>query len=239
MNQDGLRSAFYIDDHAVLYALLVKNAIEAFGVKGETAARNATAVYGRERGLRMAMRCTADGNPLTPYNYVVYGEWADDRGWSEFRVGSLAPYELNAVNCGWNNAWKKHHLLEHGKMYCQIIDVELVRGFNPNNTLDVRGTISHGAEKCRFLYGGIDVASEADDKRLAELRRQKIPYVVKDFLYHTGHVLSAFRRTYLIEFGLMDAGTILKKSSTEYAEIFGTEKLHALETESTLDFLTI
>jgi hypothetical protein len=72
-----------------------------------------------------------------------------------------------------------------------------------------------------------------------DLRKQKIPHVVKDFLYHTGHILSAFRRTYLLEFGLVESEKILEKASSEYADIFGIEKLDAIKAESTLDFLTV
>jgi hypothetical protein len=239
MNDSDIRSKFYIDDHAVLYALLVKNAVQGVGDKGDAAAEKATILYGRERGLRMAMRCVADGSPLTADNYVVYGEWLDDRGWSEFRVGGYEPYELDAVICGWNNAWVKYGLLDYGKKYCQFIDVELVRGFNPDNSFALQGTLSQGSERCRFLFGGISATSDADSRHIGELRKKKIPSVVKDFLYHTGHVLSAFRRTYFLEFGLVKAQGVLEKTFSDYAKIFGTEKLRALQNEATLDFSII
>jgi hypothetical protein len=239
MDDSHIRSKFYIDDHAVLYALLVKNAADEFGDRGNAAAEKATILYGRERGLRMAMRCVADGNPLTADNYMVYGEWLDDRGWSEFRVGGYEPYELDAVVCGWNDAWVKYGLLDYGKKYCQFIDVELVRGFNPDNDFALQGTLSQGSEKCQFLFGGISATSDANSKHIGELRKKKIPYVVKDFLYHTAHVLSAFQRTYFLEFGLLKTQDVLKKTFSDYTKIFGAEKLRALQNEAALDFLTI
>lgn len=238
-DRQAISSRFYIDDHAVLYALLVRAAIRRCGPAGERASRQATTLYGRERGVRMAMRCLAAGLPLTGETYLEFGEWFDDRGWSVFRVGSYEPFELNAQVCGWHDSWKKYELSEYGKIYCEIIDGELYRGFNPELELTVTQTLSHGHEKCGFLLSGMACAS-ADDKKLIDERRSKrLKSVVKDFLYHAGHLLSAFRRTWLLELGLPLATEMLAAASTEYEKIFGSDKMRWIILESGQDFLAV
>jgi hypothetical protein len=179
---------------------------------------------------------------LTGDAYLEFGEWADDRGWSVFKVGSYAPFELNAHVCGWHKSWEKYDILEYGKLYCEIIDPELYRGFTGNGPefeLKVTKTLSHGQDQCAFLLSGIACAS-ADDKKLIDERRSKrLGSVVKDFLYHTGHVLAAFRRTFLLDLGLPLADELLAASCAEYAELFGSDKMRAVSLESKQDFLTV
>ena len=61
MDKRSLAEQFYIDDHALIYGLLGKYAEESCGEKGMDALAKATVQYARERGLRMAKRCLADG----------------------------------------------------------------------------------------------------------------------------------------------------------------------------------
>ena len=71
---------FYIEDHAVLAALFVKSAMGKYEDSGEKAVLRAIAAYGRERGLRAAMRCRDRGEDLSMENYILYGEWDDPKG---------------------------------------------------------------------------------------------------------------------------------------------------------------
>ena len=229
---------FYIDDHAALFALLIKQAL-SLGGKGEETAAKGLILYGRERGLRMAMRCLADGNPLTLRNYLNYGEWEDSRKWSDFRPVAFQPFEMEALACGWCESWKKHGLLEYGKMYCQWVDPALVHGFNPEASFSMGETISRGGERCRFYFRDATFR-DADDfhKDVAE-RAQARPRRVRDFLYHAGHGLSAMRRAYLLELGLLVGTRLTDAAMREYALIFGEEKAGAIRREAERDFLRI
>lgn len=235
----NMASQFYIDDHAVLYGLLLKQADTLCGSKGEDASVKATIQYARERGLRMAMRCLADGKALTPRNYLDYGEWIDDRQWSTLQVASLEPFTLHAVGCGWNNSWRKHGLEKYGKVYCTWIDKELVRAFNPENELVLGSALSFGDDKCDLRFNGARYTDEADLKAAGAEKALLRGRVVKDFLYHTGHILSALRRTYLVELGLVRATAIVDKALEEYAAIFGSDKAAAVVAESRQDYLTV
>ncbi|MDR1398041.1 MAG: L-2-amino-thiazoline-4-carboxylic acid hydrolase [Desulfarculales bacterium] len=239
MERGALAAEFYIEDHAVLYGLLVKYARLEKGGEGREAAARATVRYGRERGLRMAMRCRADGRELSPNNYLDYGEWFDDRGWSDFRAASLRPFVLEAHSCGWKKSWGKYGLTEDGSLYCQIVDVELVRGFNPANEVLVDGVLTQGAKKCSFHFSGAAYEGEDDLAAAAARRTELRPRTVKDFLFHSGHVLSAFRGVYLLEFGLDKGGRILGQALADYGAVFGEVKLRALILESEQNYLLI
>ena len=232
-------SSFYIDDHAVLYAVLVKNAENIRGEAGNEASIKGTILYARERGLRMAMRCTADGRPLTPRNYLNYGEWVDERKWSDLQPMGLKPFVLRFNRCGWSDTWKKYGLEKYGAVYCRWIDQELVAGFNPENALRIDATRPQGAEVCCFGFPGADYDSGADLEKDAALKAELRPRTVRDFLYHTGHLLSAMRRTYLVELGLPAGGAIVTGGLADYIAHFGQEKADALVEASKQDFLLV
>ena len=84
--RDCIAQEFYIEEHAILYALLVKCAKEFYGEAGWDASIQGTILYGTERGQRMARRCLADGRRLTPNNYLLYTEWSDHLDWSSGTV---------------------------------------------------------------------------------------------------------------------------------------------------------
>jgi hypothetical protein len=228
---------FYMEEHAALYALLVKHAAVLAGEAGRLAAEKATILYGRERGLRMAMRCRADGKELTPNHYLDYGEWADDRQHSDFRVKNLNPFILEAHGCGWKNSWEKHGLTAYGSLYCRLIDAELVRGFNPSNKLLMDGALTLGAARCTFHFIGAAYANSAELEAAVRERARLRPRTVKDFLFHCGHVLSAFRSVLLTELGLVAGERIVQQSLQEFAAIFGPDKAEALKREAEQDFL--
>jgi hypothetical protein len=230
--------AFYIDDHAVLFALLLRQAV-LLGEEGEDAAAKGVVLYGKERGLRMAARCAADGRPPTLRNYLNYGEWVDDRGWSDFRPAGLQPFVLEAVKCGWCDSWKKYGLEQYGRVFCRWIDPSLVGGFNPQAEFSMGDTLSGGAERCRFFFHGASFADEEDLKKDTAERTAERHRRVKDFLYHTGHVLSAVRRNFMLELGLLRARQLVEAALDDYAALFGREKTAVLLYESEQDFLRI
>ena len=228
-----------MDDHAMLFAYLVKNAEEVCGERGKEASIKGTILYGKERGLRMAMRCSADGRPLSPRNYLIYGEWFDDRKWSETEPGGLSPFILNFNRCGWSDTWKKHGVEQYGAVYCDWVDEALVLGFNPENVLRIDTTRPRGGDICSFAFMGAEFDSADDVKKDGEIKAAIRSKSVKDFLYHTGHLLSAMRRSYLLELGLPKTKRIVRAALAEYAALFSEEKADAIVAESKQDFLVV
>lgn len=240
MNRNEMADNFYIEEHAVLFALLVKAAVEISGEKGRLASYEATKVYGKERGVRMALRAIRDGAPLTPENYMLYGEWADPKGEHVNDLVQKDPeYHLFVVECAWTKAWKKHNLLEYGKLYCPWIDEALEEGFNKDNRITVNTFLSFGAPKCNFQWVGVKFETEEEFAAFQEKRKALYDSVVKDFLYHTGHVLWSLRRTFLLELGAIEGVAIVEKAMADFREIFGEEKADAVAKEAQADFLAI
>ncbi len=240
MKREDIAKDFYIEDHALLYGLMGKHAEELCGEKGIRALEDATVLYGRERGLRMAMRAEKNGDELSMRNYLIYGEWTDDRGLCSSRVALLAPrYRTESLRCEWCNTWDCYGLMKYGRIYCTYIDKNLVKGFNPQNELLIDGSLSKGDPCCGFEWVGADYKDEtelkADMKKKAELSES----CVKDFLYHTAHVYSALRRTFLLELGLIRAEEICDAAMKDYEEASGPEKKDAILKEAMQDFLSI
>ena len=237
MKRTGISAKFYIEDHAVLFALMAKISTERFNREGEAAIKRAIASYCMERGARAAMRCLSDGESLSMENYILYGEWDDHKGETESEIAAMEPnYKTNVLVCGWCEAWKKYGLLEWGKIYCDHADYWLVRGFNPHLRLEMGKILSRGDDSCEFNWLGCNFrdASEASRRR-----REKISRVTKDFLYHCGHMLATFRRETIFELGLTKGEEIISNALAEYKRLFGALKKNALISETDQNFLPL
>lgn len=240
LEREGNRMDFYIDDHAALYALLNRASEQVKGAEGREVSEQGVVLYGRERGARCALRCLADGQELTMKNYMLYGEWVDDRGWSKSELKSASPvYHTNTLSCGWCDSWEKQGLLDYGKSYCDWIDVNLVYGFNPALELTIGETLSSGGSCCDFRWNGFALNSEEEGADHRARRAELMPRVVRDFEYHCGHLLSALRRAYFHAFGAAAGKQIVDIALRDYAMQAGEEKARAVQQASEQDFLKV
>lgn len=234
------RGDFYIEDHAVLIGTFGRSAASLAGSCGLHALERAIATYGRERGRRAAMRCVADGNPLSSENYIVYGEWDDPKGLSRTEIVSISPCLRTKVTiCAWCETWKRHGLLEYGKIFCSSIDQNLVHGFNPKLSLEMGKIISWGQDACEFEWSDCSFDSMERAKRMMARKKELAPRVTKDFLYHCGHLLSTFERELHLELGLLDGREIVSRAIRDYAAVFGNEKTSLVREEAGLNFMRI
>ena len=240
MDRKEIAEQFYMEEHAVLYALLVKAARELYGDKGELANGGGTIQYGRERGRRMALRALKDGEDLSPKNYLLYSEWVDDRKWSKKDVYAISPaFTTHCTHCGWCESWKKHGLLEYGNLYCSHIDVNLVKGFNPDNVLNIRSVLSQNGPCCDFEFEKVSFANQEELDAFNAKKRSLKDHTVKDFLYHTASELSAMDRVYQSILGKEAAEKVVSTAIAGFREKFGEEKTAALLEEAKQDFTVI
>ncbi|MDR1516010.1 MAG: L-2-amino-thiazoline-4-carboxylic acid hydrolase [Synergistaceae bacterium] len=236
-DRESIADLFYIDDHALLYGLIAMSAEDVRGAEGLGAITRAVIRYCGERGLRAAGRCLADGAELTVRSYILYGEWADTRGWCRAGASSFEPfYTTRVVLCPWCEAWKKHGLLKYGKIYCGHADRSLVHGFNPELRIEMGEILSCGGNVCEYGWSGFRFSPE-DEEALSRGRAEIAPRVTRDFLYHCGHLLRTFREEIFLQFGLVQGRAIISKSLDLYGEIFGRKKTIAIEEESRIDFM--
>ena len=113
-----------IEHHAVLFALLSRQAITLAGEAGKEAILKGMTKYGNERGARMAANALANGEELTTFSNQAYGEWKPDYvGQMDFGTLRTEPtLQTYIAKCAWCDAWKKHDLAEYGKYYCVNVD---------------------------------------------------------------------------------------------------------------------
>ena len=119
------------------------------------------------------------------------------------------------------------------------MDKNLVKGFSPENEVVIDSVLTHGAASCEFDWLGANFQSEQEFYELMAKKKELAPRTVKDFLYHTAHILSALRRVFYVELGVPATEEICKKAFEEYTAIMGADKLSALLEEAKLDFFEI
>lgn len=218
-----------IEHHAVLFALFAKYAVTLCAEKGEEAILTGMTRYGRERGARMAENALAHGDALTTMTNQAYGEWRPDYdGQMEFGILRTEPtLQTYIAKCAWCDAWKKHGLLEYGKLYCINVDNAVYQGFCPDFVCTPTTTsLSFGGKRCEFDWG--HPISEEEKEELARKKKELGTSCMKDFNFHTAHLKHTISRTLKEELGA-DGEKAVELALRDYVELFGQEYLDALD----------
>ncbi len=208
-----------VEHHAVIFALLAKECILTKGKAGEKTILDAVALYGQERGRRMAAYAKENGDELNPVSYQIYSEWQSETGEMQAEAGNHNGRFMTQITvCDWCEAWKKHGLLEYGNYYCQAVDKNLYYGFNPQLSLQVLSTLSNGSKICAFDWGA---EFTAQDYAFMQSRLQQIGRrYIRDFSYHTAHILSTVSNQILADFG-SEGQAIINKTREVFQNMFG------------------
>ncbi len=224
------------EHHAILYGLFVRNAVKLAGQDGKKAVHAGTLLYADQRGSRMAKRCLEHGDPLDPFGYMAYGEWAPEPGTMEAEDVSFEPDVITqAYTCPWLTAWEQMGFLKEGVEYCSCIDYNLVKGFNRNLELTVESTRTEGAECCRFVWKGFSMDEEAR-KALAKKKTELSDSCRKDWLYHTRHIYSAMSS----QISLLPQGkAIIDKTLDDFGILYGKSAREAVCDVDHIDFYQI
>jgi len=215
-----------IEHHATLFALFAKYTIEGLDEKGKEIIYTGIENYGHERGKRMAERAIANRDALNFVNSQAYGEWVPEKGQMEFGNVSMEPeYISNVTKCEWCESWKKHNLLEYGKYYCVNIDSAVFNGFNEKFHVKATSNLSFGADNCEFHWG--NPMNEEDIIKLAKKKDELGISCIRDFNFHTAHLLYSMSETLKNELG-EEGKSIIDKVLKKYVELFGKEYLSVL-----------
>lgn len=218
-----------IEHHAVLFAFLSKHAIEMCQEEGKEAVLAGMTAYGRERGARMAANALAHGDELTTMTNQAYGEWKPDYdGQMEFGQLRTEPTLQTYISrCAWCDAWKKHDLLDYGKYYCVNVDNAVYQGFRSDFVCTPTTTsLSWGGERCEFDWG--HPLSQDDLKELAEKKKELGTSCMKDFNFHTAHLLHTVGNTIKDRLGSQGEKAV-ELALSDYVDTFGQEYLDVLE----------
>ncbi|PJI07600.1 MULTISPECIES: L-2-amino-thiazoline-4-carboxylic acid hydrolase [Clostridium] len=216
-----------IEHHAVLFAFFAKYTIERFQENGKDIIYKCVENYGRERGKRMAERTISNGDSLDFVNSQAYGEWTDEKGKMKFGVSATEPeYVTNVTKCEWCASWKKHKLLDYGKYYCINIDSALFNGYNEKFNMKATSNLSFGADHCEFHWG--NAMTNEDAAKLAKKKEELGSSCIRNFNFHTAHLLHSMSKTLKNELGL-EAKPIVDRVLEKYVETFGEEYLYVLQ----------
>lgn len=226
MLKKGEQNRFNESHHALLFAWIANAIVERIGAqRGEAIVRKAVRQYGEERGRRMALRAQANRHAPSMVNYFGYSEYRITSGAMEMKISRQSPHgKLCVSKCPWHSAWKAAGLVSLGRLYCLEIDEALVRGFNPELQLEVKGTLTSGAARCEFVY------HDADPTILNYLivgyRRAIRPgaRAVMPWDYHVGHLFSTLEKVATKELGQVGREAI-EAGLAEFAEHYGEQAL--------------
>ena len=113
-----------------LFAHLSKEVIERFGEEGEQAIRDGVWAFGEERGRDIAKRAKASGGEVNVDNYLPnYDMGRSDDFTAQNSYGDNEVKQL-FTQCGFADQWMKDGMEKYGKIYCELIDPSIVKGYN-------------------------------------------------------------------------------------------------------------
>lgn len=224
-----------VEQHAIMYAMLVRQAVLQAGKTGREAIGEATAVYGFERGGRMRQRALANGDKPDALSYMAYGEWGAEPGTMIVEeLKDRKEYFAHVHKCEWCRCWEKHGLLQYGKAYCENVDVSIAHGYDPDSHLQVNSLISAGAPYCEFGY----CFELTDEKReqLAEMQRRIGDSAKRDFDYHTAHLYYTCRRVLIEKLGRELGSDVADAAFFDFTRRFGAPYATAVAAYAQEDF---
>ena len=129
--------------------------------------------------------------------------------------------------CAWCDAWKKHDLLDYGKYYCVNVDNAVYQGFRSDFVCTPTTiSLSWGGERCEFDWG--HPLSQDDLKELAEKKKELGTSCMKDFNFHTAHLLHTVGNTIKDRLGSQGEKAV-ELALSDYVDTFGQEYLDVLE----------
>ncbi|MGB9666690.1 MAG: L-2-amino-thiazoline-4-carboxylic acid hydrolase [Candidatus Cryosericum sp.] len=232
MDDMKIRERFSAQHHALLFAWITREVVVRVG---ETVAapvlRAAVRSYGEQRGHRMALRAQQDGQPLSMAVYLSYREWQAGAGeMQQTGVPWRGDLRVNVHRCCWATTWRQEELIPYGKYYCQEIDKALVRGFNPELLIDVRGTMTNGARACQLVYHGAFEGTVVHEETQRPPERRVLPWS-----YHTAHLYATVSQVLKRELG--SEGTAARQAGLDvFASHFGVHMAQIIVTDATGNF---
>lgn len=140
-----------------LYYFLAKEALSAYGEKGDAALRKSIRQYGRVRGQRMRQIVNAKGEPANLVTLFKYYDLMSDPRFVHPTEGLVMTPEVKKSITGrcpdaemWDRMPDGLHI---GSIYCEEVHHQIYQGFDPAIQVNLCETLTNGGEYCRFnLY---------------------------------------------------------------------------------------
>ena len=180
--------------HAFISAIFYKIMKEENYSNFRTAFKMAVQRYAQQRGGRMAQRAIRDNRPLDFSSYRYYGEWVPtpqslaenpNPETSAERTEEGKDLKTKINFCPWSLQYLDMSLLDGADDYCEVLDVNLARGFNPNLVFEVPKTMHANRDHCIQYQRDAKFGNE-------QAYGPKDPNNQKSFEYHCAHVYKTF-----------------------------------------------
>ena len=137
---------------AQLLCTIAEEVINQFGDDGREAIAKAVIKYGEERGRRIAELVKSLGKELNLKNFFIYSD-LDSRSILKYKPKIVdGNPELIIRDCVYCNACREWGKEEYGKIYCEYVDVAILKGYNPDLILELPARMMLGDKKCHFRY---------------------------------------------------------------------------------------
>lgn len=137
---------------AQLFCVIAEVIISEFGDKGREVMGDAVKKYGEERGRRIAEIVKSQGKELDLKNFFIYSD-LDAKSTLKYTPkivdGNLEIVGRDCVFCNGCKEWDK---VEYGQIYCEYIDISILKGYNPNLKIEVPSTLTKGNKRCILRY---------------------------------------------------------------------------------------
>lgn len=113
-----------------LFAHVAKEVVDKFGEEGERAIKDGVWAFGEERGRNIAERARANGCTTDVHGYLPnYDMGRSDDFTAENRYGDNQVEQL-FTQCGFADQWIQDGMEKYGKLYCDVIDPAIAKGYS-------------------------------------------------------------------------------------------------------------
>jgi hypothetical protein len=113
-----------------LFAHIAKAVSDKFGEEGEQAVRDGVWAFGVERGRNIAERALANGDQLDVRAYLANYDMGRADDFTADSVYGENQVEQLFTQCGFADQWMKDGTERYGKLYCDVIDPAIAKGYS-------------------------------------------------------------------------------------------------------------
>lgn len=113
-----------------LFAHVTKEVVEKFGEEGEQAIKDGVWAFGVERGRSIAERAKANGCKIDVESYLSNYDMGRGDDFTAENTYSDNQVEQLFTQCGFADQWIADGMEKYGKLYCDVIDPAIAKGYS-------------------------------------------------------------------------------------------------------------
>ena len=117
---------------AKVFGHVTKAIVDTYGARGENIIKEGVRTFGEERGRHIAERAASVGKPNTMENYLTHYDMGRSDLFEYETIYHENEIEQTFTTCAFGGQWAEDGMHEYGILYCQMIDPEIAKGYNPN-----------------------------------------------------------------------------------------------------------